>query len=54
MTGPTRNSEFSFPSSLSVPITFIERLGETKLTVSLGTSHFKVIYKVISSKPLSK
>ena len=43
MTGPSGNSEFCFPSTLNVPLGFasgnIEGLGETKLTVSLGTSH---------------
>jgi len=40
MTGPTGNSEFCFPLDVNVPLGFnIEALGETKLTVSLGTSH---------------
>ena len=43
MTGPTGNSEFCSPSTLSVSLGFasgnIEGLGETKLTVSHGASH---------------
>ena len=43
MTGPTGNSEFCSPSTLSVSLGFasgnIEGLGETKLTVSLAASH---------------
>ena len=34
ITGPTRNNEFCFSSTLNV-----EGLGETKLTVSVGASH---------------
>ena len=43
MTGRKGNSEFYFPSTLNLPLSFasgnIKGLGETKLTVSLGASH---------------
>ena len=43
MTGPKGNSKFSFPETLNVPRGEaegnIEGRGETKLTVSRGTSH---------------
>lgn len=43
MTVPAGNSEFCFPSTLSVPLGFasgnIKGPGETKLTISLGASH---------------
>ena len=42
MTGPSGNSEFCFPSTSMFPSASprgTERLGETKLTVSLVASH---------------
>ena len=40
MTGPSGNSELCFPpTSMSHIYIYIEGLGETKLTVSLGASH---------------
>ena len=47
MTGPTGNSEFCFPSTLDVLLGFasgnVKGPGETKLTVSLGASHYKCL-----------
>ena len=37
------NSKFCFPSTLNVPMFNVEGLGETKLTVSRMTSHYKCL-----------